>query len=144
MSEETPRVEYFCWACDQPLKGEEICTRCCGAEAMPGRCSLSADHPGDHEPPVVAQSEGVGAIIFLQSRGGIEETPENAAKEWAKMSPNMQRQTLTAFKVMRQALGPPSVTERGLEIPMSPTLQATLAQALCNALEQHYPEETDG
>ena len=115
----TPRVEYSCWACNRPLRGEEICTRCCGAEAMPGRCALPADHAGEHEPPVPVRPEGVEALIFLQALDGIKETPESAAKLWAEMTPNMQRRTLAAFQVMRQASGPPSVTERGLEIPMA-------------------------
>lgn len=46
-----PTVRFTCPACDAELPDEGLCTRCCGAEAMPGRCGLSAGHEGEHEAP---------------------------------------------------------------------------------------------
>lgn len=40
-------VRYTCWACDRELGLDEVCTRCCGGEAIPGRCALSPKEPAD-------------------------------------------------------------------------------------------------
>lgn len=47
-------VRYTCWACDAELGVDEVCTRCCGAEAIPGRCALPAGHRGPHQAPSMA------------------------------------------------------------------------------------------
>lgn len=47
-------VRFTCWACDAQLGPGEVCARCCGAEAIPGRCALPAGHGGEHEAPIVA------------------------------------------------------------------------------------------
>lgn len=48
-------VRFYCGLCDMPLaNAAAVCLRCCGAEAMPGRCGLELGHAGEHEPPAVA------------------------------------------------------------------------------------------
>ena len=54
--EQVAVVRYTCWACDAQLTADQVCARCCGAEAIPGRCALPVGHEGGHLAPVPVRS----------------------------------------------------------------------------------------
>lgn len=73
--QERALVRFYCGLCDMPLaNAAAVCLRCCGAEAMPGRCGLELGHAGEHEPPAVASPLPAQDDTTLEDDG--EELPD--------------------------------------------------------------------